>query len=115
RRLLPAAAEPRPRMLVESARRKKTRKHGGKIEAVDLNTIAAKFDSRPDDLLLLDDALTRLQAENSVAAELVKLRVFAGLSAEEAAQALRLARTTPDRHWTFGRAWLNAHLHDAGP
>src|SRR5262245_24716950 len=110
-----AAAQAMRRILVESARRKKTQKHGGKIEAVDLNTIAAKFDSRPDDLLLLDDALTRLQAENSVAAELVKLRVFAGLSAEEAAQALNLPRTTADRHWTFGRAWLNAHLHDAGP
>jgi DNA-directed RNA polymerase specialized sigma24 family protein len=65
-------------------------------------------------LLLLDDALTRLQADNSVAAEMVKLRVFAGLSADEAAQALGLPRTTADRHWTYGRAWLNAHLHDAG-
>ena len=115
RHFFAAAAEAMRRILVDSARRKKTQKHGGKIEAVDLNTLAAKFNSRPDDLLVLDDALTRLQAENGVAAELVKLRVFAGLSAEEAAQALNLPRTTADRHWTFGRAWLNAHLHDAEP
>jgi RNA polymerase sigma factor (TIGR02999 family) len=109
-----AAAEAMRRILVEQARRKMTHKHGAKFEAVDLNTVAARFDSRPHDLLLLDDALTRLQADNSVAAEMVKLRVFAGLSADEAAQALGLPRTTADRHWTYGRAWLNAHLHDAG-
>jgi len=109
-----AAAEAMRRILVDNARRKMTRKHGGKLEPVDLNTIAAKFDSRPEDLLLLNDALTRLQAENSAAAELVKLRVFAGLSADEAAKALGVPRTTADRHWTFGRAWLNAQLHHAG-
>jgi RNA polymerase sigma factor (TIGR02999 family) len=109
-----AAAEAMRRILVENARRKVTYKHGGKFEPADLNAIAAKFDSRPEDLLLLSDALTRLQADNSVAAELVKLRVFAGLSADEAAQALGLPRTTADRHWTYGRAWLNAQLHDAG-
>ena len=110
-----AAAEAMRRILVEKARRKMTGKHGGKHEPVDLHTIAARFDSRPEDLLLLDDALTRLRADDASAAELVKLRVFAGLSADEAAQALGLPRTTADRHWTYGRAWLNAHLHDAGP
>ena len=108
-----AAAEAMRRILVENARRKLTHKHGGKFEPTDLNAIAAKFDSRPEDLLLLNDALTHLQADNAVAAELVKLRVFAGLSADEAAQALDLPRTTADRHWTDGRAWLNAQLHDA--
>jgi len=108
-----AAAEAMRRILVESARRKLTHKHGGKFEPIDLNTVAAKFGSRPEDLLLLDDALGRLQADNAAAAELVKLRVFAGLSADEAAKALGLPRTTADRHWTYGRAWLNAHLHDA--
>jgi RNA polymerase sigma factor (TIGR02999 family) len=109
-----AAAEAMRRILVDNARRKLTRKRGGQREPVDVNLIAAKFDSRPEDLLLLDDALTRLQAEHAAAAQLVKLRVFAGLSAAEAAAALGLPRTTADRHWTFGRAWLNAHLHDAG-
>jgi RNA polymerase sigma factor (TIGR02999 family) len=108
-----AAAEAMRRILVENARRKMTRKHGGKRDPVDLNLIAAKFDSRPQDVLLLSDALTRLQAENAAAAEIVKLRVFAGLSAADAARALGLSRTTADRHWTYGRAWLNAHLHDA--
>src|SRR6187399_2418455 len=88
-----AAAEAMRRILVESARRKMTHKHGGKFEPIDLNTVAAKFDSRPEDLLLLDDALTRLQADNAAAAALVKLRVFAGLSADEAAKALGLPRT----------------------
>lgn len=110
-----AAAEAMRRILIENARRKLSHKHGGKFEPVDLNTLPAKFDSRPEDLLLLDDALTRLQADNLTAAEVVKLRVFAGLSAAEAAEALGLPRTTADRHWTYGRAWLNAHLHDAGP
>jgi RNA polymerase sigma factor (TIGR02999 family) len=109
-----AAAEAMRRILVEIARRKMTYKHGGKFEAADLNAIAAKFDSKPADLLLLHDALTRLQADDATAAELVKLRVFAGLSAGEAAQALGLPRTTADRHWTYGRAWLNSQLHDAG-
>jgi len=108
-----AAAEAMRRILVENARRKMTRKRGGKREPIDLKSIAAKFDSRPEELLLLDDALARLQADNAAAAELVKLRVFAGLSAGEAAKALGLPRTTADRHWTYGRAWLNAHLHDA--
>jgi RNA polymerase sigma factor (TIGR02999 family) len=108
-----AAAEAMRRILVDNARRKLTRKHGGKFEPVDLNTIAARFDSRPEDLLLLNDVLTRLEADNAVAAEIVKLRVFAGFSADEAAQALGLPRTTADRHWTYGRAWLNARLHDA--
>jgi len=108
-----AAAEAMRRILVENARRKMTHKRGGKREPVDLNTVAARFDSRPEDLLLLDDALTRLQADNAAAAELVKLRVFAGLSAGDAAKALGVPRTTADRHWTYGRAWLNAHLHDA--
>src|SRR5262249_49067778 len=110
-----AAAEAMRRILVENARGKMTRKRDRKIEPVDLNTIAAKFDSRPQDLLLLNDALTRLQADNGVAAELVKLRGFAGLPADEAAKALGLPRTTADRHWTYGRAWLNTHLHDGGP
>jgi RNA polymerase sigma factor (TIGR02999 family) len=107
-----AAAEAMRRILVENARRKMTHKHGGKRELVDLNTIAAKFDARPEDVLLLDDALTRLHADNAAAAELVKLRIFAGFSAGEAAEALGLPRTTADRQWTYGRAWLNAHLHD---
>jgi RNA polymerase sigma factor (TIGR02999 family) len=108
-----AAAEAMRRILVEIARRKMTRKRGGKLEQVDLNTLATKFDSRPNDVLLLNDALTRLEVENGPAAQLVKLRVFAGLSGAEAAKALGLPRTTADRHWTYGRAWLNAQLRGA--
>src|SRR5438445_9054077 len=66
------------------------------------------------DLLALDDALTRLAAEDAPAAEVVKLRVYAGLSVEEAAAALGLARATAYRHWTYARAWLCCALgHDS--
>jgi DNA-directed RNA polymerase specialized sigma24 family protein len=63
-----------------------------------------------DDLLLLDEALDRLSAEDKTAVEIVKLQLFAGISVEEAADALGLARATAYRHWTFARAWLRCEL-----
>ena len=75
---------------------------------------AHRIAQSPDDLLALDDALARLAAEDAPAAELVKLRVFAGLSVEEAAAALGLARATAYRHWSFARAWLRCELGDDG-
>ena len=65
-----------------------------------------------DDLLLLDDALGRVTAEDAMAAEIVKLRLFAGLSVEEAADAQGLTRATAYRHWAFARAWLRCELGD---
>ncbi len=110
-----AAAEAMRRILVESARRKRSAKHGGGRRRVPLDE-AHRVTESPDDLLALDDALGRLAAEDAPAAELVKLRVFAGLSVEEAADALGLARATAYRHWTFARAWLRCELaDDPGP
>ena len=103
-----AAAEAMRRVLVEAARRKNLPKHGGGRRRIELNEAHRILESS-DDLLLLDDALGRLSAEDATAVEVVKLRLFAGLSVEEAADALGLARATAYRHWTFARAWL---LHE---
>jgi RNA polymerase sigma factor (TIGR02999 family) len=104
-----AAAEAMRRVLVERARRKKLPKHGGGRRRVELNEVQRILESS-DDLILLDEALGRLSTEDATAVELVKLRLFAGLSVEEAADALGLARATAYRHWTFARAWLRCEL-----
>ena len=106
-----AAAEAMRRVLVERARRKKLPKHGGGRRRIELNEAHRILESS-DDLLLLDDALGRLSAEDATAVEIVKLRLFAGLSVEEAADTLGLARATAYRHWTFARAWLRCELGD---
>jgi RNA polymerase sigma factor (TIGR02999 family) len=102
------------RILIESARRKNLPRHGGGRQRIDLNEAHRVLESS-DDLLLLDDALERLSAEDATAVEIVKLRLFAGLSVEEAADALGLARATAYRHWTFARAWLRCELGDDTP
>jgi RNA polymerase sigma factor (TIGR02999 family) len=110
-----AAAEAMRRILVEEARRKQAAKHGGGRRRVPLNE-AHRIVQSSDDLLALDDSLARLAAEDAPGAELVKLRVFTGLSVEEAAAALGLARATAYRHWAFARAWLRCELaDDSGP
>jgi RNA polymerase sigma factor (TIGR02999 family) len=109
-----AAAEAMRRILVENARRKNLPKHGGGRRRIDLNE-AHRVLEQSDDLLLLDDALDRLSAEDATAVDIVRLRLFAGLSVEEAADALELARATAYRHWTFARAWLRCELSDDTP
>jgi len=109
-----AAAEAMRRILVESARRKQLPKHGGGRRRIELSE-AHRILASSDDLLHLDDALGRLSAEDATAVEIVKLRVFAGLSVEEAADALGLARATAYRHWTFARAWLRCELGEVPP
>ena len=109
-----AAAEAMRRILVERARRKKLPKHGGGRRRVELSEAHRILESS-DDLLLLDEALVRLSAEDATAVEIVKLRLFAGLSMEEAADALGLGRATAYRHWSFARAWLRCELGDGPP
>jgi RNA polymerase sigma factor (TIGR02999 family) len=106
-----AAAEAMRRILVDNARRKQAVRHGGGRRRVPLDE-AHRIAQSPDDLLALDDALACLAAEDAPAAELVKLRIFTGLSVEEAAEALGLARATAYRHWFFARAWLRCELGD---
>jgi RNA polymerase sigma factor (TIGR02999 family) len=107
-----AAAEAMRRILVEQARRKKRLRHGGEWHRVELSEPAARGGTSPDDLLALDDALARLAQDDGPAAEVAKLRLFAGLSVEEAAEALGLSRAAAYRHWTYARAWLRCALGD---
>ncbi len=105
-----AAAEAMRRILVEAARRKKRKKHGGGRRRVPLDDVAAAAVPPSDDLLALDEALTRLAEEDPVKARLVELRFFAGLSVEDAAGCLGIARATADRYWAYARAWLYQKL-----
>ena len=110
-----AAAEAMRRILVDAARRKRAAKHGGLLRRVELPDLPADPGAADDRLLALDAALTRLAADDPVAARVVELRHFAGLSVEDAAAALGLSRATAYRHWTFARAWLRDAVREAGP
>jgi RNA polymerase sigma factor (TIGR02999 family) len=101
-----AAAEAMRRILVESARRRRSLKRGsGQMqEGLDEQQIAAPQPA--EDLLALDEALDRLAARDPVKAKLVKLRYFAGLTIEDAAEALAISPATAKRYWTFARTWL---------
>jgi RNA polymerase sigma factor (TIGR02999 family) len=107
-----AAAEAMRRILVENARRKQSSKAGGRHKRFPLEEadLAAFTDS--EKLLAVDDILDKLAAETPEAAELVKLRIFAGMTVNEAADALGVSRTTAFRHWTYARAWLRAAFAD---
>jgi RNA polymerase sigma factor (TIGR02999 family) len=105
-----AAAEAMRRILVEQARHKQRVRHGGGLQRVDLDGQLAISSAVDDDLLALDEALERLSAEQSEAAEVVKLRYFAGLTIEETAAALDVSVRTVNRHWAYARAWLYQQL-----
>ena len=104
-----AAAEAMRRILVENARRKKRSKHGGDRQRVDLDSRIA-LDPEPDDLIALDEALSRLATEDAPAAELVKLHFFGGLAIEQVATVLGLSRASAYRLWAYARAWLRAEI-----
>lgn len=106
-----SAAEAMRRILVENARRKRTQKRGGDRPRLDLDDVEpAATLPVDDDLLDLDEALRKLEAEEPSKAALVKLRYFAGLSLEDAASALGFSRATASRHWRFAKAWLLSEL-----
>jgi RNA polymerase sigma factor (TIGR02999 family) len=105
-----AAAEAMRRILVENARRKQSQKAGGARQRFSLEEGDLAISADSDRLLLVDDAIDRLAIEAPEAAELVKLRLFAGLSVNEASKALGTSRTNGFRHWTYARAWLRAEL-----
>jgi RNA polymerase sigma factor (TIGR02999 family) len=107
-----AAAEAMRRILVEHARRKQRHKHGGQRRRLSLEAAEALAEAPSEDLVALDEALTRLTAHDSVKAEVVKLRFFAGLTMAEVAQALGLSLATVERYWTYARLWLYAELTD---
>jgi RNA polymerase sigma factor (TIGR02999 family) len=109
-----AAAEAMRRLLVERARRRKRLKHGGDRHRIELDVAETLAQAPSEDLLALDEALTRLAAHDSVKAEVVKLRFFGGLTMREVAQALDLSLATVERHWTYARTWLYAELAGQG-
>ena len=105
-----AAAEAMRRILVENARRKQRHKHGGGRRKATLDAGRLSYESADLEILAVDDALGRLSADDPVASELVKLRYFAGLSVEQAAEALGIPRSTAYVHWSYARASLRVLL-----
>ncbi len=110
-----AAAQAMRNILVDNARRKGRTKHGGGRHRVALDEALPAPPDDADGLLALDEALSRLAAEDPEAARIVHLRYFAGLSVEEAAQALGISRAHAYRQWTFARAWLLQALSGGEP
>jgi RNA polymerase sigma factor (TIGR02999 family) len=105
-----AAAEAMRRILIENARGKRRIKRGGGRQRIDLDRLDAATTVSPDDLLLLDELITRLETEDPPAAALVKLRFYSGLSTEQAAESLGTSRAQGFRHWTHARAWLQCEI-----
>jgi RNA polymerase sigma factor (TIGR02999 family) len=112
-----AAAEAMRRILVENARRKGRRKRGGDRNRYELDDVADQVavPQTREDLLALDEALTKLAGVDPQAAQLVQLRYFAGLSIPDAAQALGIAPRTADRLWAFARVWLLREISGEPP
>ena len=101
-----ACAEAMRRIVVDAARRKKMAKHGGGLNRHDATELAIAALQPDEDVVALDEALTRFAAIEPQKAELVKLRYFAGLTIEEAADALGVSPATAKRHWAYSKAWL---------
>ena len=110
RHFFAAAAEAMRRILVEQARRKRRAKHGGEHRRVDLDEALQIAPAPPDHLLDLDEALSRLEAADPLAANLVKLRYFSGLTMAQTAEALGISLRKAERNWTYARTWLHREL-----
>ncbi len=108
-----AAAEAMRRILIENARKKQRRRQAGEAVRVELDDVHLVTNLPPDQLLVLSDAIDTLAAHDALAAELVKVCYFAGLSVAQAAETLGIARSTAYEHWTYARAWLFAALRRA--
>jgi RNA polymerase sigma factor (TIGR02999 family) len=93
-------------ILTDNARRKLALRHGGGAEHVDLDSLPIAAGMEDEQLLAVHEALDKLAAHDALKAELVKLRFFAGLTMDEAAEVLGLSKATAKRHWTYARAWL---------
>jgi RNA polymerase sigma factor (TIGR02999 family) len=108
-----AAARAMQRILVENARRKKSLKAGGEYDRVELSQIAAEVRGRAVDVLDIDEALQKLEAQDRRKAELVRLRFFAGLTLAEAASALGISPSTADNDWAYAKTWLKVEMAEA--
>lgn len=106
-----AAAEAMRRILIDNARRKKSLKRGGDRRRIEFDeAVLPKKYPPADDVIALDEALERLSEKDKVKADLVKLRYFAGLTAEQAAEVLGISHATADRYWDYARSWLRVEL-----
>jgi RNA polymerase sigma factor (TIGR02999 family) len=105
-----AAAEAMRRILVEKARRKASAKHGGEHLRVSFDAAEIAADASDVDLIALDDSLCRLEERDPDSAKLVKLRYFAGMTMEQAAESLGVSLRTAERNWTCARSWLRRDL-----
>jgi len=110
-----AAAEAMRRILVEQARRKQSQRRGAGMKPQSLEQIEIEAPQSSVDLLAVNDALEQFQKIDAVAAELVKLRYYCGLTIPQAAEALGISTSTADRYWAYGRAWLHAELQADDP
>jgi RNA polymerase sigma factor (TIGR02999 family) len=106
-----AAAEAMRRILIENARRKKSLRHGGGRKRVNFDAVEVTSEMPSDDLIALDEALEKLSNEDKVSADLIKLRFFAGLTMEQAANILGIPRRSADRNWAYARAWLYKEIN----
>jgi RNA polymerase sigma factor (TIGR02999 family) len=109
-----AAAEAMRRILIDNARRKQARRHGGGQQRLDIADVDIAAPGKDDELLAMDEALEKLAAQDKQKAELVKLRYFAGLSIEESAQILGISIPTANRWWSYARAWLFDQIQTQG-
>ena len=98
------------RILIERARRKLAARHGGGQAQLDVDEIGIAAPSPDDELLAVHEALDALAAHDARKAELVKLRYFAGLTIDEAAEVLGISAPTAKRDWTYARAWLSREI-----
>ena len=105
-----AAATAMRRILIDNARRKLRVKHGGEARRKPLTGLNLAAPSSPEELLAVDEALGKLETKDSVKAELVKLRFFAGLTTAQAAQSLGVSATTAENDWTYARSWLRLEM-----
>jgi RNA polymerase sigma factor (TIGR02999 family) len=110
-----AAAEAMRRILVDNARRRGQLKRGGGRQRVDLENLTLTVSDPPDQIVAMDQALTKLAETHPEKAKLVNLRYFGGLTHEEAAQAIGVSVSTAERHWAFARAWLYRQIVKDGP
>lgn len=115
RHFFAVAAEAMRRILVENARRKKADKRGGDFKRVAFDEENLSGGAGADELLLLDEALAKLTEDDADAAAIAKLRLFGGMTIDDAGQVVGVSRATAFRSWTYARAWLNAHLQDHEP
>jgi RNA polymerase sigma factor (TIGR02999 family) len=110
-----AAAEAMRRIVIEQARRKRTQRQGGELNRLPIDEVEIAAPEPAADVLALNDALEHFERVDPTKAQLVKLRYFAGLTSQQAAEALGISVTTADRYWSYARAWLHAALKPGDP